>query len=232
MAVSFGGKKIFNHIFMSENFPTFKKVFNTVVSFVSFNKFKKLLWVIVWFWSANLIISYLNLPLPTHVGIDWDYHFSLVNYSIDFLVWTAVLYFFHRFWKPVFRINKLKLLPILFVLTLVLTTLTLFFDSPFDKSWSSGGMIWLKKYEIPNHGAQTRIDTLRGLPYDYYHHWIGYGGTGEILWDFKVFEVDNLIFDIFFWLLVSLVILRIFYRKSVLIDKNLPPNPSEAQSGA
>ncbi len=176
---------------------------------------REILLVIGWFAATGFVISYTDFPFPVYVGFDWGRHFSAVNHAIDFLGWGALLYLLHAFWKPVLRLNRPKLISTLVVLTLALTALTLPFDSPLSLSWSTGGQIHLRRYEVPNHGAQSIVLTKRGLPYDFYYHSIGYSGSGEMLWDFVGLEKDTLAFDLLFWLAISLSITRTAFHRSI-----------------
>ena len=218
---------------MSENFPTFTKLYSAIINLIS-SRPKEILLIIFWLWATRFIIVYLNLPLPPDYNIDGWSHFSLINILIDLLFWASVPYFLYK--HVLKTANKLRLIlvvlrlfSILVVLTLILTALTLFFDSPFNKEWwTTGRWIWLKNeegdkfYNYSDYKVQTRIDTVRGLPYDFYHRWTGYSSNKSNAdevhrWDFIVLEVDHLVVDIFFWFLISLIIARVFYYKHIKI---------------
>jgi hypothetical protein len=173
------------------------------------HRIKSIIIIIFWFWATNLLVSELDLPLNIHIGSGDNIHFSLFNYFVDFLVWGLVLELVYKLCKPIFKINKTKLLLILVSLTLFLTASTLLFESPFNKPWLANEMWWLKKSQDISSVATKIASKIRGWPYDYYHQSNGFNDNLQKVWDYKVLEINHLEFDLLFWLITSMIILRL-----------------------
>ncbi|MDO8512955.1 MAG: hypothetical protein Q7S37_00410 [bacterium] len=183
----------------------------------------KILWIAAWILATIFITSNFYFPLPVYIGVDWESHFSLTNYSINFFVWAIILYLLYKYLHPLLKINRLFFLLIL--CSLIITSLTVIIKNP-SKSTSiiknptvpkiasgeiestSGEIIWLKHKEFSSRPAQTRTDSYRGLPAPFYHHWTGYDTMGQVSWDYITLTSDTLIFNAIFWFIVSSFVVR------------------------